>query len=256
MVTMHVCTTYHDPGKRNHGSIHVSGANHGYSIANFGYNSGFDGFLRTKLIPLRDHLVTITAKYSMFLDGNDIVLTSPPEDILATWEEMSGGKVVIGSELAVWPYKDLRGFLEERAFKKTQGLSPYISIDTGLILGKTKDIISILDTVIDSVPKYTLERPKSPVRIIEDDVGLFALNLNDGAIDVTIDYMCDIIVPIKSTMDHWFEIVDSKFHLLKTNRTPHIVHFNGHRRIDRSRMKVLSAPLMGVTKNKCKKRGL
>jgi len=250
-VDISVCTTYYDPRSRRCGMTEYSGKRHGIRMDNFGWGSKFDGFLRTKLVPMREYLRRQKTEFCLFLDGNDLIITSPLEDIFKTWDSMGGG-VVVGSEIQIWPYVEMKQFLIDRAtaqFPDTPDPA-YRSIDTGFIMGKRKDVLDILDVVIDSEPKYQEEMPDTPIEIIEDDVGLFALNLRDGKIDFKIDYRCDLIVPMKSTLDKWYIIKEGKLHLSKTGSVPHIVHCNGGKSKSRFTARKLTTKLLGVRKTK------
>jgi len=250
MVDISVCTTYYDPESTSTGSIHTTAKAHGIDVTNFGGASGFDGFLKTKLIPLRKFLDTVTTSMVMFLDGNDVLITSPIDEIVDTWERISGGKVLVGSELVVWPYPEL----EQRQIALAgDSPSPYKFVDTGLIIGKTEDVKRVLDVVIDSVPGYRSKMVDTPTNILEDDVGLFVLNMVDGNIDVAIDYGCKVIAPIRNTNPSDYTIKDGKLHLGLTGSTPHIVHCNGHRHKDRARMQIVSKTLLGYMKTKYRK---
>jgi len=247
---IHVCTTYFDPRQRCVGPLEFSAERFGVSVSNFGWNDKFDGFLRTKLIPLRKHLDSVRANMTMFVDGNDTILTSTLEAIEKTWEKISHSKVVIGSELVVWPYPELE---QRQVALAGASKSPYKFVDTGLMIGTTNDLKRLLDIVIDSVPGYEETMLGTPKHILEDDVGLFVLNMLDERIDVTIDYGCEIIAPLKNTDTNDYNVVDGKLHLHLTGTTPHIVHCNGHRSEDRRRMKQVSSGLLGGVKTKVRK---
>jgi len=244
MGDMAVCTTYYDPDERRVGPLDFSAARFGIGVTNFGAHQKFEGFLRTKLVPLREFAKDRTEDMLLFLDGNDTILTNPLKKLVESWDGF-GGKVVIGGELKCWPYP-----FHEEPMRAKAPQDSFCFMDTGLIFGKRKDVIDILDTVIGSVEGYRLKYPGYPARIIEDDVGLFMLNYVDGKIDIAIDYKCEIIVPMKEVTADWFEIEDGHLRLLKTGTTPHVVHCNGHRCIDKKRMRDISRRLLGVQKTK------
>jgi hypothetical protein len=254
MSSISVCTTYHDKRNLKRGPVHFSGNLHGITVVNFGWKDKFSGFLKTKLIPLKRYLQRQNTDLAMFVDGNDIIFTTPVEEILQTWRDKFGEKVVVGSEARVWPYKSLSSFLYNRAIEKSGSKSPpFISIDTGLILGNRLEIIEMLEKVINSVDKHRARMPNTPTDIIEDDVGLFALNLSDGTIDYEIDYNADIIVPMKSVLSHWYEIKDGRMDFKKTGSRPHIVHCNGSGSRSKNAMVDMTRQLLGWKKTKVKK---
>lgn len=248
------CTTYYDPKKRNDSSISLSLAGFGVDIINFGARSPFDGFLRTKLVPLRDFIAGSASDVVVFLDGNDTILTSAPEALLASWESLGGG-VVVGSELASWPYPQRQEAMD-RIAASSGSKSPYRYMDTGLIMGKREAVIGVLDTVIGSVKKYRTQLKTVPQKIIEDDVGLFVLNLTDGEIEITIDYQCTMIAALKNVDDNKdYSLANGKLHLNLTGTTPHVIHCNGHRWVDKRRLENVSSAILGVKARKMEKAG-
>jgi hypothetical protein len=239
----HVCTTFFDP-KNNKGSVLVQSCKRfGVEVHNFGAQTRFDSFLETKLKPMRDHLSGVSADMALFLDGNDTIMVSEPERILASWEKVGG--VVVGSELQTWPHLHLKPAMDEIA-AKSGSKSPYKYIDTGFIMGKRKEVIGLLDTVIDSVAHYKEKMPYLNRRRLEDDVGLFVLNLVDGKIDINLDYKCKFIAALRNIpAEDAYQVREGCLRLNLTGSYPHVVHCNGHRRSDRRRLLRLSKVLLG-----------
>uniref|UniRef100_A0A6H1ZG62 PLOD1-3-like GT domain-containing protein n=1 Tax=viral metagenome TaxID=1070528 RepID=A0A6H1ZG62_9ZZZZ len=248
---MHVCTTFYDPSGQNAATICTSAARHGIAVANFGAKSRFDGFLRTKLIPLRNHLAGVANDIVLFLDGNDTIIEADEKEILAAWGRFGG--VVVGSELVNWPYAHLKGKMDALA-AKAGSKSPYHYLDTGLIMGRRQEVIGVLDAVIASVPQYAAAMPATKKEILEDDVGLFALNITDGRIGVTIDYGCALIAALRNVNDRKaYSFVGGRLFLRATKTKPCVVHCNGHRKVDRLRLIRLSEKLIGKPGWKMKK---
>jgi hypothetical protein len=182
-----------------------------------------------------------------FLDGNDTIAQAGADGLLSSWESLGSG-VVIGPELVCWPHK-----FHERPMVDRSPSEVFHFMDTGLIMGRRESVLLVLDAVIASVPYYREKHPTLPQRILEDDVGLFMLNYVDGNINVTIDYKCSMIAPLRNVPDDWYEIHDRTLHMTKTGTTPGVVHCNGHRNIDARRMKRITEELLGYRKTKRRK---
>ena len=242
-----ICTTYYDPYHRRASALDMSLARFGVSATNLGANMAFDGFLRTKLVPLRKFVAGSDSGVVAFLDGNDTIAQVGTRGLLNSWEALGSG-VVIGPELLCWPHD-----FHERPMVDLSPNEAFHFMDTGLIMGRREAVLAVLDTVIASVSYYRKKYPDVPQQILEDDVGLFMLNYVDGNISVTIDHKCSMIVPLRNVPDDWYEIHDRKLCVTKTGTTPSIVHFNGHRNIDARRMKIITEVLLGYRKTKIRK---
>jgi hypothetical protein len=255
-----VCTTYYKKPRGLPTALVRTCSTFKIKLHEFGTGRKFVSFLETKLIPLRDFVSGVKTKYVLFLDGNDTFLVSPLEEIMATYEKLTRGKIplIISSELKPWPYTYLVEYFNKR-WKASGSKSPFRYVDPGLVLGETDTVFRVLDQIVDSVPYYReqLENrtyrdirtgrviPKTPEYIITDDVGLWCLNMKDGRIDTVIDYGCEIMAPLMNCAGDTYWPDHGKLYLKLTKTCPHIVHCNGGRSFDRKRLPWLYKAITG-----------
>ena len=255
MLEVTVCTTYwKEPGAPPPVLLR-SCAQYGIPVQEFGTANRHITFWRTKLLPLLGFLESVKTSLVMFLDGNDSFVVSPADSILATYRELADGRVLVGSELVCWPYHQMESYLNRRA-RAAGSTSPYRYLDTGLLMGPP----AVLATMIRALEPYidvALEDYTEKRSIAEDDVGLFSLAMHDTAIDPVIDYGCRMICAIRNTEDTDWEASEGRFRCLLTDSEPHIVHPNGHRRVDRLRLKAVYAAVTGdgLVADKIEKKG-
>ena len=230
-----VCTTYFKKPGAPESTLVRSCRRQEIHLEEFGTENKHETFLKTKLLPLAEFLKGVTTPHVMFVDGNDTLILSSLDAMFRTYEKIAAGRVVIGSELCVWPYKQKRGILERRA-REHGARSRYMFIDTGLIMGPTLGVRETLQILIESVEKYRAECRGYSRRVIEDDVGLMVLNICDGTVDPIIDYGCQMICALRNLEDSHYVARPGDLHCLETHSHPHIVHCNGHRYKDRRRL--------------------
>lgn len=227
-----VCTTFYDDGKEP--VLVASCRKWDIPLRKFGTANRFEGFLKTKVIPLRDFVAKVKTQYVMFLDGNDTFFVSPLEKVMQTYQELVGDhhKYLIGSEFGNWPYDQYHDDLVRKA-KATGTKSPFHFTDPGLLVGETEAVHKALVQIVDSVPGYAKRMPDVPRKIMEDDVGLWVLNMIDEKVDPWIDYDCRMIIPLKGLEWNDYSFHKGRLHCHLTNTWPHIIHCNGHRSLDR-----------------------
>ncbi len=247
-----VCTTYYKKAGAPATALVRSCKRFGIRLQEFGTGNKHETFLKTKLIPLEAFVGSVKTSHVMFVDGNDTFFVSGLSEIAATYERLAEGRVLIGSELQAWPYKQKAAELKQRARAKGAP-GRYMFIDNGLIMGPTSAVASMLQTLIASVEHYREQyspRPGRlgyPRRLIEDDVGLMVLNLCDGKVDPVIDYGCQMICALKRLEEEKYRATLGGLHCLETGSHPHIVHCNGNRRVDRNRLGVIYKAITGDT---------
>ncbi len=244
-----VCTTYFKEAGMPSTALWRTCRKYRIKLHAFGTESRFESFLRTKMIPLRDFVARVKTKFVMFLDGNDTFLVAPLCDILRSYEELTAGRtpLLIGSESENWPYPFLKLALDERA-KKAGAKSKFRYLDPGLVLGERRTVLKAFDTIIESVEQYRKELPEVKTQTIEDDVGLWALNICAGRVDPVIDYGCQIIAALKNCAPESYGVRDGRLLLHVTKTAPHIIHCNGHRSFDRKRLHILYREATGDKK--------
>ncbi len=230
-----VCTTYFKKPDAAPTALVRSCQRLGIRLEEFGTQNAHDTFLRTKLIPLHAFLGQVQTTHVMFIDGNDTFVLNDLDAISQTYEGLARGRVLIGSELQAWPYKSKAAQLEHLAHLKGT-TSRYRFIDTGLIMGPTALVRQMLAVLIDSVEQYRKQYPAYSRRVLEDDVGLMVLNLCDGKVHPVIDYECRMICALRNLEDNKFLAIAGDLHCFETDSHPHIIHCNGHRRVDRLRL--------------------
>ncbi len=229
-----VCTTYFKKPDAAPTALVRSCQRLGIRLKEFGTQNAHDTFLRTKLIPLHAFLAQVKTTHVMFIDGNDTFVLNDLDAISETYESLARGRVLIGSEVQAWPYKSKAALLEHLAHLKGS-TSRYRFIDTGLIMGPTALVQQMLAVLIDSLEHYRKQYPAYSRRVLEDDVGLMVLNLCDGKVHPVIDYGCRMICALRNLEDSNWQASRGDLHCLETDSHPHIIHCNGHRRVDKLR---------------------
>ncbi len=240
-----VCTTFYDDGTVP--SLVTSCRKWVIPLTTFGTERKFEGFLKTKMIPLRDFLRTVKTKYVMFLDGNDTFFVVSLDAVMRTYFDMVGSKhkYVIGSEHTCWPYRTLASeMLTDRA-RATGTSSPFCFLDLGLVIGETEALVDAFNRVVASAEPYAKLMPEVPRYILEDDVGLWMLNILEKKVDPLIDYDCRIMIALRKMDWGDFSFRDGRLYSKLTDSWPHIIHCNGRRSIDRKTFRHVHEGIFG-----------
>lgn len=228
-----VCTTY---AKKKQASPFVASCKKfGIPVQEFGTERMFTTFLETKIRPLLAFARRVKTPLLMFVDGSDAFMVSPLDELLKTYDSMVGSmqSLIIGAERVVWPYPEL-----------TQALNA-TGLDTGLVIGRPKRIVEVLETVMEQLPFAKSDFPDRKRAIWEDDVGLWSIAIARGQIACMVDRRCQLIAALRNANPDNYTIRNGRLTMKDTGTKPHIIHCNGHRSRDRRRLYELYKTLMG-----------
>lgn len=232
-----VCTTHYVSPRLPTPVLVRSCERWGVDLKVFGGAHRFDTFYRTKILGMRQFLLSCTSRYVLFLDASDTFFTKPLEELFAAYQKITNQRVVIGSELVCWPHRSLRRLLRRQA-EASGSKSPFCFLDTGLILGPTKVVRKTLARLSRALPAWRRELSATTSNaIIEDDVGMWSLGIRDGIIQPIIDYDCKLIVAMRQLKLEDYEISRGHLKVVATGTEPAIVHCNGQRTRDRKTLR-------------------
>lgn len=230
MAEITVCTTYSK--KKQASPLMESAKMVGMPVEVFGLDRQFTTFLETKIIPLLTFVRDVQTELVMFIDGSDAFVRSPLKDIVKTYRAMADGEVVVGAERVIWPYPELAWAVED-------------GLDTGLVIGPKDAVAKALQEAADSVERSMDMFPGRQRAIYEDDVGLWSVAIANGRIKPVVDRKYRLIAALRNTEDSDYIMRKGRLTMRETGNTPHIIHCNGHRSRDRSRLYRLYKELLG-----------
>jgi hypothetical protein len=232
--------------------IEVTGARFGAKVVAFAVDEPFVSYYQRKILLWRKALEAERDGLVAYVDGRDVVMIRPPEDLCAAYDRVcarQGVTVVLAADADPWPFWDLRERQMARA-EKYGARTRYCHICAGLIMGPRIDVIGVLDAISRELPRYYRElgnhqivnrRRTGPKRrrpyesILGDDQGLFALAMDDGSISIGLDYNCELMCSLKGLRNDEFAMSPGRFQL-KDGTRPCLVHGNGHGRVHRDRL--------------------
>lgn len=222
--SIHTCAPAFYSTKEAARNLIVSASSHLIDVHLFGVGEQWAGFFTSKVIGLRKHLDMVSDEYTLVLDSSDTIVTAGPEDIMCSFANSVGYKrILIEADEYCFPHNSLK--------KRFDCTSPPNAIArypcSGVIMGKTKDIVLALDKMVELRKECPLWMPG-----LDDDQGWWSICTIEDFCSIGIDYYSRLSFSMLRKKVSWYGF-DGYRLILDGGTMPCILHFDGTRKWSR-----------------------
>lgn len=181
----------------------------GHELITYGNGEYWPGYVKGKIVRLREELRKLDHDFVMVVDGYDTFLSRPMlgAEHLATLLSILGGRVLIAAEVSCYP---VEGLIDK--FPPT--ITPYRYVNAGGFVGHREDVMEVLSQLL------TYESG-------DDDQARWSYALVDGLEGVVIDSRCRVFQSMAGAATHMKLDSGRRIKNIMTGSSPVVAHFNG-----------------------------